>query len=126
MSALETLAKARYINLETYRKNGTAVQTPVWTARVGEELVIFTNGNSYKVKRLRRNQSVRVAPCGVRGALKGPWHDGNGRIVTDSSQERAAYVALRKKYGWQMALADLGGRLGRTKKDRVILAVRPV
>ena len=126
MSALETLAEARYINLETYRKNGTAVQTPVWTARVGEELVIFTNGNSYKVKRLRRNQNVRVAPCGVRGALKGPWHDGSGRIVTDSSQERAAYVALRKKYGWQMALADLGGRLGRTKKDWVILAVRPM
>ena len=126
MSALETLSKARYINLETYRKNGTAVQTPVWTARVGEELVIFTNGNSYKVKRLRRNQNVRVAPCGVRGALKGPWHDGSGRIVTDFSQERAAYAALRKKYGWQMALADLGGRLGRTKKDWVILAVRPV
>lgn len=126
MSALETLAKARYINLETYRKNGTAVQTPVWTARVGEELVIFTNGNSYKVKRLRRNQNVRVAPCGVRGALKGPWHDGTGRIVTESSQEQAAYKALHKKYGWQMALADLGGRLGRTKKDWLILAVRPV
>ena len=124
MPELDSLGEARYINLETYRKNGTSVRTPVWTARLEDDLVVFTNRNSYKVKRLRRNSRVRVAQCGVRGALKGPWHDATGRVVTDSSAENAAYKALRRKYGWQMALADLSGRLGRTKKDWVILAIR--
>ena len=64
MTAFESLADAQYVNLETFRKNGTGVQTPVWAAPNGDELVIFTNGNSYKVKRLRRNTSVRIAKCG--------------------------------------------------------------
>ena len=55
MAAIDELSKAQYVNLETFRKNGTGVQTPVWVGRDGNELVIFTNGDSYKVKRLRRN-----------------------------------------------------------------------
>jgi hypothetical protein len=124
MSALQDLGNARYVSLETYRKNGSAVQTPVWVARVGEELVVFTNGTSYKVKRLRRNPKLRIAPCGMRGALKGAWHPATAEIVSEGAREKAAYAALRKKYGWQMLLADLGGRLGRTKKDWMVLAIR--
>ncbi len=52
MAAIDDLGKARYVNLETFRKNGTGVQTPVWVGRDGNELAIFTNGDSYKVKRL--------------------------------------------------------------------------
>ncbi|MEM8609875.1 MAG: PPOX class F420-dependent oxidoreductase [Myxococcota bacterium] len=123
MSATDTLGKARYVNLETFRKNGTGVQTPVWVAQAGNELGIFTNGNSYKVKRLRRNTSVRIAECGARGGLKGPWHDGTARLVEDNADQQAILAALRKKYGWQMMLADIGGRLGGTKKTWAFIAV---
>ncbi len=124
MTAFDALSKARYVNLETFRKNGTGIQTPVWAAPDGDEIVIFTNGDSYKVKRLRRNPRVRIAECGVRGALKGPWHDGTGRLVVDETGKQSALRALRKKYGWQMLLADWGGRIRGSKKNWQIIAVR--
>ncbi len=124
MSAIDALGKARYVNLETFRKNGTGVRTPVWVAPDGGELVIFTNGDSYKVKRLRRNSKIRIAECNVRGALKGPWHDGTARFVDDEAGKQSVLRALHEKYGWQMTLADWGGRLRGSKKDWVFIAVR--
>lgn len=124
MSAMNELSKARYVNLETFRKNGTGVQTPVWAAPDGDELVIFTNGDSYKVKRLRRNPKIRIAACGVRGALRGPWHEGTARLVHDEAEKQSALRVLRGKYGWQMVLADLGGRLRGSKKNWAVIAVR--
>jgi PPOX class probable F420-dependent enzyme len=123
MSAIDALAKSRYVNLETFRKNGTGVQTPVWVARDGNHLVIFTNGDSYKVKRLRRNPRIRIAQCSMRGALKGPWHDGTGRIVEDEGAKQSAIRALHDKYGWQMTLADWGARLRGSKKNWAVIAV---
>lgn len=124
MSAFENLAKSRYVNLETYRKDGTGVQTPVWVARHQDELVVFTNGDSYKVKRLRRNPKLRIAACGVRGALKGPWHQATARIVDDEREKQSAIQAIRDKYGWQMTLVDIGARLSGSKKNWKVLAIR--
>lgn len=124
MATIDELGDARYVNLETFRKNGTGVQTPVWVARDGADLVIFTNGDSYKVKRLRRNPTIRIAKCGARGALKGPWHDGKARIVADESEKKSAIRALHDKYGWQMKLADWGARLSGSIKKWTVIAVR--
>ena len=124
MSAIDDLAKARYVNLETFRKNGTGVQTPVWVARDGDELVIFTNGDSYKVKRLRRDPKIRIAECGVRGALKGPWHEGTGQLVDDEASKQSGTRALHRKYGWQMTLADWGARLRGSKKNWAFIMIR--
>ena len=124
MSAIDELGEARYVNLETFRKNGTGVQTPVWVARDGDELVIFTNGDSYKVKRLRRNSKIRIAKCGARGALKGPWNDGSARLVSDEGEKQSAIRALHGKYGWQMKLADWGATLSGSKKKWTVIAVR--
>ena len=124
MTAFDALASARYVNLETFRKNGTGVQTPVWVAPDRDELVIFTNGDSYKVKRLRRNPAIRIAECNVRGGLKGPWYEGTARLVADEAGKQSALAALRKKYGWQMVLADWGGRIRGSKKNWEVIAVR--
>jgi PPOX class probable F420-dependent enzyme len=123
MAAIDDLGDARYVNLETFRKDGSGVKTPVWVARTGDALGIFTNGDSYKVKRIRRNPTCRIAACGVRGALKGPWHDGTARIVEDEAGRKVILKALHQKYGWQMKLADLGGRIARTKKNWACIAV---
>jgi hypothetical protein len=81
------LAKSRNVSLEIFRKNGTAVQTPVCVARDGADLMVFTNGDSYKVKRLRRNPKLRIAECDVRGPLKGPWHEATGRLVEEEAEK---------------------------------------
>ena len=124
MSAIDALGKAQYVNLETFRKNGKGVRTPVWSARDGDDIVIFTEGDSYKVKRLRRDPKIRIAECGVRGALKGPWHDGTGRIVDNEAEKQSALRALHKKYGWQMTLVDWGARLKGSKKNWAVLTIR--
>jgi PPOX class probable F420-dependent enzyme len=124
MSAIDALGKARYVNLETFRKNGTGVRTPVWVARDEDRLVIFTNSGSYKVKRLRRNSKIRLAECNVRGALKGPWHEGSGRIVEDEAEKQSVLRALHKKYGWQMTLSDWGARLRGSKKNWAFVSMQ--
>jgi uncharacterized protein len=107
----------RYINLETFKKDGTGVKTPVWAAPLDGRLVVFTDGTSYKVKRLRNDPRCRIAPCDVRGNVRGAWHEATGRILDDDGHKQRAHTALRAKYGWQVRVLDffsrLGGRIGR-------------
>ncbi len=57
------LADERYVSLETVRKNGTKAETPVWVTELDGALVVITDADSWKVKRIRRNPNVRLAPC---------------------------------------------------------------
>lgn len=118
---IEELRSEAYINLITFRKNGTAVRTPVWFVHVGDKLGIYTNGKSYKVKRLRRNTKVEVAACNVRGKVHGPWYEGTGELVSDSAREQAVYDGLKKKYGLRAWVALTGGKLiGKSKEWKII------
>ncbi len=74
MSTFGGLDAEPYISLETFKKSGDGVKTPVWFARVGDALWVVTDGTSYKVKRLRRDPRVRLAQCDMRGAaILGAW-----------------------------------------------------
>ncbi len=122
---LHSLQKERYISLETYRRNGTGVKTPVWFALMDDSLVVVTNGNSYKVKRLRRNTAIKVAACNVNGKkILGPFHEGTGEIVEDSAAESSALGALKKKYGLQWRIFAMGSRLAGRRKDWLVLRLR--
>ena len=115
--AATPLEGGRYVSLETFRRDGTGVRTPVWAAALDGRLVIVTGGDSPKVRRLRRDAKVRVAACDARGAVRGPWHQGQGRVIDDARHAARAHAALRQKYGWQMLALDgfarLSGRLAR-------------
>ena len=115
------LDNERYISLETFKKDGGGVKTPVWAAPLDGKLVIFTDGTSFKVKRLRRNSKARAAACNARGAVKGEFYDGTCVIVEDPAKQERAHAALRKKYGWQMAILDFFSGLSGRKKRRAIL-----
>jgi PPOX class probable F420-dependent enzyme len=114
-----TLGEARYVSLETFRKDGTGVKTPVWAALLEGRLVVMTDGTSYKVKRLRRDPRVRVAACDGRGTVRGAWAEGTGRVLEDPASTERAHAALREKYGWQVAMTDffsrVFGRIGRRR-----------
>src|SRR5512135_1218685 len=124
--AVKRLTSEAYINLATFRRNGTAVETPVWFAILGGKLYVVTDGTSAKVKRLRATRRVRVAPCNVRGTVSGEWIDGSGRVVTGKVLVERAHAGLVEKYGWQMWLLDsvswLFGRIGRRAYLEVSLA----
>ena len=111
MDSLETFSSTAYVSLRTYRKSGASVDTPVWGAVSGDTLYVFSAGQAGKVKRLRNNSQAQLAVCDVRGKLLGEWCDATASIVTDESTIQNALKALRKKYGWQMWMADVGSKL---------------
>lgn len=124
MSASTPLDDASYISLRSFRRDGTPVDTPVWFAKDDATFVVFTLRESYKVRRVKRNPSVQVARCDVRGKLQGPWHDGRCTLIEPGSpRERQAYAALLAKYGWQMRIGNVLSSLSGRRKRRVVLAI---
>jgi PPOX class probable F420-dependent enzyme len=117
------LDDARYISLMSFKRDGNGVATPVWVAPLDGKLVMYTRNDSYKVKRIRRNASVRVARCDVRGKLLGPWMEGTCTVVEDSARQASVMDALRCKYGWQMRALDFFARVGGTTGKRAYLEV---
>lgn len=100
----------QYMSLTTFRKTGQAVPTPVWFAQSGENLYVMTGAESGKVKRIRSNAQVEVAPCTRSGDILGPSAEAAARIL---SPEEAALAkrALDQKYGMQKKFFDLMGRM---------------
>jgi PPOX class probable F420-dependent enzyme len=99
-SALETLGTGKYLSLTTFRKDGSPVATPVWLVRVGDELRVLTGPASGKVKRLRNNPSVLVAPCDMRGRIK-PGVVPVPATVTleDEAQTEETRLLVTRRYG---------------------------
>ncbi|CAE6496066.1 PPOX class F420-dependent oxidoreductase [Candidatus Nitrosotenuis uzonensis] len=108
----------KYINLETYKKNGQAVRTPVWFVVFDEQIFVMTTKNTGKVKRIRNNQDVKIMPCGMRGEPKGEWVTAKARFANESETQKA--IQLRhKKYGFRAKLVGMF-----VKKDEpVVIAI---
>jgi len=103
-------ARAKYLNLETFRKTGVGVRTPVWFAQEEDTFYIYTLPDAGKAKRIRNNPKVRVAPCDMRGNLRGAWVDARARICNGAEGTHGQEL-LRRKYGWMKILGDFFSRL---------------
>jgi uncharacterized protein len=90
-------AGQNYISLETFRKTGLGVKTPVWFVLHDGTFYAYTEADSGKVKRIRNNPRVRVAVCNMRGDIKGPWLDATASII-EGEERRAADTLLDRKY----------------------------
>jgi hypothetical protein len=119
----KALDNARYLSLETFRKSGTGVATPVWFAPHRGALYVFSAGDAGKVKRLRNSPKARVAPCDVRGKVLGEWADAQAFLVDDAVEIKAAHGALLERYGWQMRLLDCGAKLGGRYDKRAFIRI---
>ena len=97
-SAGKQLGDEAYIAVTTFRRDGTPVSTPVWVAPDGEALLIWTVGASGKVKRIRRDGTVTVAPCTVRGVVKGEAVPGHATVLGPEGG-RTARELIKRKYG---------------------------
>jgi PPOX class probable F420-dependent enzyme len=101
--------KQKYLNLETFRKSGVGVKTPVWFVQDGEVLFVRTASDSGKVKRIRNNSRVNIAPCRMDGALSGDWIPAVAREVNDPDIDRKVDKLLDRKYGLMKKLFSLAG-----------------
>jgi PPOX class probable F420-dependent enzyme len=75
------------------------------------------------VKRVQNNPKVRLAPCDVRGKLRGDWVDGTCVVITDKAHEKRAHDAFRKKYGITALFADIGATISGGVKHRTWLEI---
>jgi PPOX class probable F420-dependent enzyme len=109
---VERLAGGKYLSLTTFKKDGTAVATPVWVARDGGELVVITDATSGKAKRIRNSGRVVLAPCDMRGKVTGASVDGVARL-TDSTETERITTQIKRKYGLAYTMITLLERLRR-------------
>ena len=92
------VAAARYILLTTFTKDGRPKPTAIWAAPDGDRLLVITEADSWKVKRIRNTPRVTVAPCDVRGTPKGEAVEATATIL-DKSETGSVYRAIGSRYG---------------------------
>ena len=95
---LDQFLDQKYINLETYKKDGTSVRTPVWFVIDNDLIYVITRDSTGKVKRLGNNQDVQIVSCSFKGEPKNEWIKGKAEMIT--GEEADEIIKLRKKkYG---------------------------
>jgi PPOX class probable F420-dependent enzyme len=97
MTNFDPFIKQWAVLLTSYRRNGTAVGTPVSLAVDGERAFIRSPGSGWKVKRMRNNPHVEIAPSTPRGRPTGPALPALATRVEGEDAKRAAR-ALRHKH----------------------------
>lgn len=122
MAHFSSLTNQQYLNLETFRKSGISVKTPVWFVQDGEIVYVRTVANSGKVKRIRNNGQVNVAPCKADGALLGEWITAQAHEVKDAAVGENVNRLLDRKYGLMKKLFGLFSAIQRQKET--VLEIR--
>ena len=100
-----------FLNLETFRKDGSGVKTPLWFSQIDDALYIRTGADSWKVQRLRAQPQVRITPSDSRGNSNNPWADAQATIVNDPDMVKHVEQTFAKKYGLQKRFFELMSRL---------------
>lgn len=111
-----------YISLETFKKNGQGVKTPVWFVLHQNAFYVYTEADSWKVKRIRNNRRVRVAVCNIRGGIKGPWLDATASII-EGDERLVADKLLDRKYFLKKVFNFLT-RINRHKRAMIKIETR--
>jgi PPOX class probable F420-dependent enzyme len=92
------LLRGRHCVLVSYRADGTPVPTPVWVAVDGDRVFMRTGADAFKVKRVRRDPTILLAPSTSRGRPTGAAMPGLARVL-GRDEEPVAERALRARHG---------------------------
>lgn len=121
------LERSKYLNLESFRKSGQGVRTPVWFAGdpaggTPQKLYVYTEAGAGKAKRIRRDSRVRLAPCNVRGKLLGDWIEARAEIVEGEEAARGMRLLDAKYKPWRQVL----GFFAKFRRSgNVVFSIRP-
>jgi PPOX class probable F420-dependent enzyme len=102
---VEELCAHKRTLLATFRRSGVVVATPVWAAEAGGRFYVRSERTAGKIKRLRNDPRVLVAPCTVRGKPLGAPLEATASVVPPE-REDAAEQALVRRYGPGRALFE--------------------
>ena len=122
----------KYLSLTSFRRDGSGVATPMWFVADNGQLVVETDADSYKVKRIRRDPHVRIAVCDARGRLRGEAFDAEATVLPDIERERVERLLARKYRVDRFTVLPmyrlvmrLRGRGSRTHEPPVAIAITP-
>jgi PPOX class probable F420-dependent enzyme len=124
-------AGRKYLNLETFKKSGDGVKTPVWFAAdpsasldsAEAKLYMYTIGVSGKVKRVRNNPRVKIAPCDMGGKTLGEWVEAQVQIVTGAEAQHGMLLLNKKYFPWKQVLGVFASF---SRRERIVFVIRPV
>ena len=106
-SRFDQFIDQKYLSLETYKRDSTPIQTPVWFVTENDQLYITTKETTGKVKRLRNNQNARIAVCSMKGDIKSDWVDVGLEKVPEESDVEKIVKLRKKKYGFSARLISM-------------------
>jgi len=117
---MDQFSGRRYINLESYKKNGEPKKTPVQSLEHDGLLYVRTDPTTWKVKRIQNDSHVRVVPSDRNGKELGSWVDGEARMLEGEEKEGMLKV-FRKEYG--AVGYSMVGLVARMRGERQMSAV---
>ena len=122
--SFQDVAKAQYVLLTTFTKDGRPKPTPIWAADDGDRLLMITQAKSWKVKRIRNTPRVTLAICDMGGHPKSEAIEATASIL-DASQTGLVYDAIGREYGIVGKVFNVFSKLRGGMKNNVGLEVRP-
>jgi hypothetical protein len=117
------VSKAKYILLTTFTKDGRPKPTPIWAAPDGDRLIVITEADAWKVKRIRNTPRVTLAVCDMRGRPKSEAVEATAAILDKSENDRI-YQAIIKRYGIVGRVFSLFSKLRGGEKNNIGLELR--
>jgi len=118
---LEQFRNFEYIRLETVKKNGQVVPTPVWFVVEDDMLFVRSYANSGKVKRMKNNPHVRITPSDALGKPHGVTIEGTAERANGDTEIKISQ-RLYRKYGLMKMSFDLWGAI--KQLDWAVFAIK--
>jgi len=115
MTPFHDLKDATYISIESFRKSGDSVKTPVWLTSEHNNLYCWTIADSGKVKRIRNHPQVNLAQCDAQGTIQSEWVTAIAQILDQPDDIQAQTKHMVKKYGLLFRLFQLMGKIRRSQ-----------
>jgi PPOX class probable F420-dependent enzyme len=112
----------RYLSVTSSKRDGTGVATPVWFVSDGSRLFAITDLHSWKVRRIRRNPHVLVAPCRPDGKLRGEPVPARAEVLTAIPELERVQKLLLARYKISYRVVMLFYRLGRRLRGKQSVA----
>lgn len=122
LSVYNDLAKETFISLITFKRNGEGRPTPVWFTSIDGNLYVFTELHSWKVRRIRNNPNVLIAPCKFDGTETGERLAAKARLLS-IAESPEVLDAFLQKYGIQFKFFNLMGKLKRA--ENILIELSP-
>ena len=127
---LDAWFPGKYLSLTSFKRDGTGVATPVWFVIDDGRLLVKTGRESFKVKRIRRNPAVLIAPCSASGRLRSEPVPAQAQILPPGEPDHAGRLMARKYRVDRVLILPIYRALQRLRGARaetaeVVLAITP-